>query len=81
MKETNILIKVTESAYSSLSVNANDFLSTLHQRGNMILMDDFGSGVSSLSTIHDFEFDILKLIWDLCVISVIAKVMIVFLLH
>ena len=47
----------------------------------MILMDDFGSGVSSLSTIRDFEFDIIKLIWDSCVISVIAKVMIVFLLH
>ena len=45
----------------TLSVNANDFLSTLHQRGNMILMDDFGSGVSSLSTIRDFEFDIIKI--------------------
>jgi len=27
----------------------------------MILMDDFGSGVSSLSTIRDFEFDIIKI--------------------
>ena len=57
----HISYEVTESAYSSLSVNANDFLSTLHQRGNMILMDDFGSGVSSLSTIRDFEFDIIKI--------------------
>ena len=57
----HISYEVTESAYSSLSVNANDFLSTLHQRGNMILMDDFGSDVSSLSTIRDFEFDIIKI--------------------
>lgn len=27
----------------------------------MILMDGFGSGVSSLSTIRDFEFDIIKI--------------------
>lgn len=57
----HISYEVTESAYSLLSVNANDFLSTLHQRGNMILMDDFGSDVSSLSTIRDFEFDIIKI--------------------
>ena len=57
----HINYEVTESAYSSLSVNANDFLSTLHQRGNTILVDDFGSGVSSLSTIRDFEFDIIKI--------------------
>ena len=60
-RNQHINYEVTESAYSSLSVNANDFLSTLHQRGNMILMDDFGSGVSSLSTIRDFEFDIIKI--------------------
>ena len=57
----HISYEVTESAYSSLSVNANDFLSTLHQRGNRILMDDFDSDVSSLSTIRDFEFDIIKI--------------------
>lgn len=60
-KEEHINYEVTESAYASLSENANDFLSTLHQRGNMILVDDFGSGVSSLSTIRDFEFDIIKI--------------------
>lgn len=60
-KDQHINYEVTESAYSSLSDNANDFLSTLHQRGNQILVDDFGSGVSSLSTIRDFEFDIIKI--------------------
>lgn len=35
-RNQHINYEVTESAYSSLSVNANDFLSTLHQRGNMI---------------------------------------------
>lgn len=60
-KEEHINYEVTESAYATLSENANDFLSTLHQRGNMILVDDFGSGVSSLSTIRDFEFDIIKI--------------------
>lgn len=59
--EKHINYEVTESAYASLSKNANDFLTSLHQRGNMILVDDFGSGVSSLSTIRDFEFDIIKI--------------------
>lgn len=60
-RNQHINYEVTESVYSSLSVNANDFLSKLRQRGNMILVDDFGSGVSSLSAIRDFEFDIIKI--------------------
>ena len=38
-----------------------DNLSTLKERGISILLDDFGSGMSSLSTLETFEFDIIKL--------------------
>lgn len=59
-QENQLNYEVTESAYMSISDNANQFLSQLHHNGSNILVDDFGSGVSSLSTIRDFEFDIIK---------------------
>ncbi len=33
----------------------------MHAEGTKLLVDDFGSGVSSFSTIRDYDFDILKL--------------------
>lgn len=33
----------------------------MHEAGAKLLVDDFGSGVSSFSTIRDYDFDILKL--------------------
>ena len=33
----------------------------MHAAGAKLLVDDFGSGVSSFSTIRDYDFDILKL--------------------
>lgn len=57
----DIRIEVTESAYVVLERNAMDFLSEMKERGIRILLDDYGSGMSSLSTLESFEFDILKL--------------------
>ena len=53
--------EITESAYATISPAGMDFLKTLHNSGTSILMDDFGSGVSSFSTIREYEFDVLKL--------------------
>lgn len=53
--------EITESAYATISPTGMDFLKTLHSSGTPILMDDFGSGVSSFSTIREYEFDVLKL--------------------
>ena len=53
--------EITESAYTTISPAGMDFLKTLHSSGTSILMDDFGSGVSSFSTIREYEFDVLKL--------------------
>lgn len=56
-----ISYEVTESAYASVSEVGIDFLLKLHDRGVTLLVDDFGSGVSSFSTIRDYDFDIIKL--------------------
>lgn len=56
-----ISYEVTESAYASVSEMGIDFLLKLHDSGVTLLVDDFGSGVSSFSTIRDYDFDIIKL--------------------
>ena len=56
-----ISYEVTESAYTILSEAGIKFLSRLHNDGIKLLVDDFGSGFSSFSTIRDYDFDIIKL--------------------
>lgn len=53
--------EVTESAYTVVSRKGMDFLTELRKMGVNLLMDDFGSGVSSFSTIRDYDFDVIKL--------------------
>lgn len=57
----SISYELTESAYAGVSENGNRFLQQMHEAGAKLLVDDFGSGVSSFSTIRDYDFDILKL--------------------
>ena len=57
----SISYELTESAYAGVSEDGNSFLTKMHEEGSKLLVDDFGSGVSSFSTIRDFDFDILKL--------------------
>ena len=56
-----IRIEVTESAYADLERKAMDYLNQMKKAGIKILLDDFGSGMSSLSTLENFAFDIVKL--------------------
>ena len=57
----SISYEITESAYAGISEAGNRFLEEMHAAGAKLLVDDFGSGVSSFSTIRDYDFDILKL--------------------
>ena len=56
-----IKVEVTESAYADLEKNAMGYLHEMKKLGIQILLDDFGSGMSSLSTLESFMFDVVKL--------------------
>ncbi|WP_026657928.1 EAL domain-containing protein [Butyrivibrio sp. AC2005] len=56
-----IRFEVTESAYADLETKALDYLSKMKAQGIQILLDDYGSGMSSLSMLETFDFDIIKL--------------------
>ncbi|WP_026517230.1 EAL domain-containing protein [Butyrivibrio sp. MC2021] len=56
-----IRFEVTESAYADLESKAMEFLKEMKKQGIKILLDDFGSGMSSLSMLETFDFDIIKL--------------------
>lgn len=56
-----IRFEVTESSYADLETRAMDYLNKMKKEGIMILLDDFGSGMSSLSMLETFDFDIIKL--------------------
>ena len=54
-------LELTESVFSdteNVILNAVDYL---HKAGFTILMDDFGSGYSSLNVLKDIELDVLKI--------------------
>lgn len=55
------MLELTESAY--VSINSLDLhpLRKIQNQNVRILLDDFGSGFSSFSTITDYDFNILKL--------------------
>ncbi len=68
----NILkLEVTESAYAVLGTDAFSFLNEMKRLGLSLMLDDFGSGMSSLSTLESYAFDIIKL--DMGFIARIGK--------
>lgn len=54
-------IEVTENAVMHGEANVIEALSRLRRLGSRILMDDFGTGHSSLSCLHRFPIDVLKI--------------------
>lgn len=54
-------IELTESAYVTLDSDAFSFLDEMKKLNLSVLLDDFGSGMSSLSTLELFDFDVVKL--------------------
>lgn len=54
-------IEITESAYADNPVQVMDAVKKLHSYGFSVLMDDFGSGYSSLNMLKDLPIDVLKI--------------------
>ncbi len=54
-------LEITESAYAILESDALAFLEEMRKLQLSLLLDDFGSGMSSLSTLERCEFDTIKL--------------------
>ena len=53
-------LEVTESAYTDNQLQLLDMISTFKDLGFPVLMDDFGSGYSSLNMLKDMPLDTLK---------------------
>ena len=53
-------VEITESAFTDNLDTIMDAVNRLHEAGLHILMDDFGSGSSSLSMLHTMHLDVLK---------------------
>ena len=56
-----IHIEITESALTDDPAFLRQQIKKFHDGGYQVWMDDFGSGYSSLNTLKDFKFDVLKL--------------------
>ncbi len=54
-------LEITESAYVDASVDVTSILKSFKNKGFTILMDDFGSGYSSLNTLREFPIDVIKI--------------------
>ena len=54
-------IEITEGAYAEHAVDINKTVKELRDLGFLVMMDDFGSGYSSLNVLKDIELDIIKL--------------------
>ena len=57
----SIKIEITESACAEDSEKVRDVVRELRSHGFLVLMDDFGSGYSSLNMLHELEVDAIKL--------------------
>ncbi|MDO4798321.1 MAG: EAL domain-containing protein [Coriobacteriales bacterium] len=56
-----IRVELTESVASSNPAFLRKQMQALHEAGFEVWMDDFGSGYSSLNTLQEFDFDLIKL--------------------
>ncbi|MEG0289960.1 MAG: EAL domain-containing protein [Erysipelotrichaceae bacterium] len=54
-------LEFTESAYTDNPIAMKKTMKELQTKGFQVMMDDFGSGYSSLSLLKDIEIDILKI--------------------
>jgi len=56
-----VKIEITESACGEESQTVRETVQQLREQGFVVLMDDFGSGYSSLNMLHELNIDIIKL--------------------
>lgn len=57
----SVRYEITESSFAALKENRSDILAALREKGAWLLMDDFGSGYSSLGMLMNYKFDVLKI--------------------
>ncbi|HEX8322767.1 MAG TPA: GGDEF domain-containing protein [Tepidisphaeraceae bacterium] len=57
----SLMIEITESVVMGDAADARRVLNRLRDLGVMLAMDDFGTGHSSLSCLHQFDLDVLKI--------------------
>lgn len=67
MKPEYIQFEVTESSLVGNEEKLKTVLNTLREKGFKILLDDFGVGYSSMKTVADLKFDVLKI--DKCFVD------------
>ena len=56
-----VKLEITESAYAETSEVVAELVAKLREKGFMVLMDDFGSGYSSLNMLSSLKVDAIKL--------------------
>ena len=56
-----IKVEITESAYADIATAVSDLVKKLRDNGFLVLMDDFGSGYSSLNMLSNLKIDVIKL--------------------
>lgn len=56
-----IKVEITESAYVDEAITAKETINKLREYGFAVLMDDFGSGYSSLNSLSSINVDVIKL--------------------
>lgn len=61
LSEKLLKIEITESAYSENNDIIVEFVNALRERGFTVMMDDFGSGYSSLNMLQHVSVDVIKL--------------------
>jgi diguanylate cyclase (GGDEF)-like protein len=61
LDHASVIIEVTESTTVGDNRLTDEILNGIRAAGFPIYMDDFGTGLSSLSTLHDLPFDALKI--------------------
>ena len=54
-------IEITESAFAEDTELVTNIINRLRKKGYLIMMDDFGSGYSSLNMLSNISFDVVKL--------------------
>lgn len=59
--QRDIHIEITESALNDTDTVLRDGIDQFQNAGYQVWMDDFGAGYSSLNTLKDFHFDVMKI--------------------
>ena len=61
LQPAHIKVEITESAYAENNDKIVDTVKRLQERGFLVMMDDFGSGYSSLNMLKSVSVDVIKI--------------------